>query len=256
MNRSPLFYPLNRNANADAGGAADLQTDVMRFMAILSLCLVAIFALVQSIPLTPAQDPEPIDEAGSAEAAESTETVAREEPEPPVDVPEQVALTRPAPVRTVETREKISLQRPDPGPARESAPAPGPQAAEPSMIEAAPAKQGFTLQFENDAALTRLVARQRVGLYAITNAQTSRMSVEDDMISFWPSSLPGAFHEMDEATVPDDVVAAYVRGKSPLDITWGVTLPADMSRELDHYLASTEGGTLVIAANGKIGLRH
>ena len=45
MTRSPLFYPLNRGMDAEAGGAADLQTDVMRFMAILSLCLVAIFAL-------------------------------------------------------------------------------------------------------------------------------------------------------------------------------------------------------------------
>ena len=51
MTRSPLFYALNRGADSDAGGAADLQTDVMRFMAIISLCLVAIFALVQSIPL-------------------------------------------------------------------------------------------------------------------------------------------------------------------------------------------------------------
>ena len=55
MTRSPLAYPLNRSADMDVGGAADLQTDIMRFMAILSLCLVAIFALVQSIPLTPAE---------------------------------------------------------------------------------------------------------------------------------------------------------------------------------------------------------
>jgi hypothetical protein len=61
MTRSPLAYPLNRSADMDIGGAADLQTDIMRFMAILSLCLVAIFALVQSIPLTPAEPapPEP-----------------------------------------------------------------------------------------------------------------------------------------------------------------------------------------------------
>ncbi|MGB5627778.1 MAG: hypothetical protein WBM57_00300, partial [Woeseiaceae bacterium] len=55
MTRSPLAYPLNRSADMDVGGAADLQTDIMRFMAILSLCLVAIFALVQSIPLTPVE---------------------------------------------------------------------------------------------------------------------------------------------------------------------------------------------------------
>jgi len=53
MTRSPLAYPLNRGADMDVGGAADLQTDVMRFMAILSLCLVAIFALVQSMPVAP-----------------------------------------------------------------------------------------------------------------------------------------------------------------------------------------------------------
>ena len=59
MMRSPLAYPLNRGADMDAGGAADLQTDVMRFMAILSLCLVAIFALVQSMPMSPPADPVP-----------------------------------------------------------------------------------------------------------------------------------------------------------------------------------------------------
>ena len=40
------------------GGDEALQTDVMRFMAILGLCLTAIFALVQSLTLTPA-DPRP-----------------------------------------------------------------------------------------------------------------------------------------------------------------------------------------------------
>lgn len=36
------------------GGVAALETDVMRFMAILGFCLVAIFALVQSLPTSPA----------------------------------------------------------------------------------------------------------------------------------------------------------------------------------------------------------
>ena len=51
--------------NATAGSAGSdtdaLQTDVMRFMSILGLCLMAVFALVQSIPLqeTNAIPPEP-----------------------------------------------------------------------------------------------------------------------------------------------------------------------------------------------------
>jgi hypothetical protein len=43
-----------RHSTASASGAADtenLHTDVMRFMAILGLCLAAIFALVQSVPV-------------------------------------------------------------------------------------------------------------------------------------------------------------------------------------------------------------
>jgi hypothetical protein len=39
-------------ASGAAGNDTDaLQTDVMRFMAIIGLCLMAVFALVQSIPL-------------------------------------------------------------------------------------------------------------------------------------------------------------------------------------------------------------
>ena len=39
-------------ASGAAGGDTDaLQTDVMRFMSIIGLCLMAVFALVQSIPV-------------------------------------------------------------------------------------------------------------------------------------------------------------------------------------------------------------
>ena len=70
MTRSPLFYALNRGADGDAGGVADLQTDVMRFMAIISLCLMAIFALVQSIPLAPV-----VQETGQAKAKPAPQSI-------------------------------------------------------------------------------------------------------------------------------------------------------------------------------------
>jgi hypothetical protein len=45
-------------ARASGNASEELQTDVMRFMAILGLSLTAIFALIQSLPLQPA-DPRP-----------------------------------------------------------------------------------------------------------------------------------------------------------------------------------------------------
>ncbi len=113
MSRSPLFYPLNRG-DADAGGAGDLQTDIMRFMAILALCLVAIFALVQSIPLIP-EPVQPIDVVPVATTPPAAATERPESPAPAVSV-----ATPETPIRL--TRQAGSSQ---PGLLRSAAPAPG-----------------------------------------------------------------------------------------------------------------------------------
>ena len=47
----PMFFP--RGSPALLDDAEMLQTDVMRFFAILCLCLMAIFALVKALPIAP-----------------------------------------------------------------------------------------------------------------------------------------------------------------------------------------------------------
>jgi len=244
MNRSPLFYPLNRGLDAEAGGAADLQTDVMRFMAILALCLVAIFALVQSIPLS-AVPAKPVSPA----------VVDAQDPEPAVIPPvppaeRNLAITRPAPqpVNQVEPRaEEVTA-----APVQEPAPIEQIPTEEPSMSE----PTGFTLRFTDDLALTRLVARNEVGLYAIAPEKSWRMNVNRGTFSFWPASVPNEFHEMDERTVPDDVRAALQRVNAAQsdDVKWGVTLPSNMQDQLNTYLGEARGGSLIIGADGKLRL--
>jgi len=262
MTRSPLFYALNRGADSDAGGAADLQTDVMRFMAIISLCLVAIFALVQSIPLAPVVPetvqaetdpaPHPIEVARKSISKPITEL----DPKQVVVEASEITLTRPTPARYVAPNERVVVQRPKPAPSSKAGPVPAEIVAEAAVTEPQPSPEGFTLQFETDAALTRLVARQIVGLYAITAASSLRMNIDGEEISFWPASVPVKFHEMDQSTVPDQMLAIYRNGNETSGVKWGVTLPADMSRELNSYLADETGGSLVIASNGRINLRH
>jgi hypothetical protein len=214
MMRSPLFYPLNRGTDAEAGGVADLQTDVMRFMAILALCLVAIFALVQSIPLAPSiVEPEPA-------------PAPAPEPKPqPVEQP-QAAQAKPQPVET--------------------------------ETETAPVVEGFTLRFEDELALTRLVARDEVGLYAIQPDRSFRMSINRGEISFWPASTPNQFHEMDATTVPPAVLEAFVRRDSSTAQTlqWAVTIPAATSRQLEQHLREADGGALIIDARGDLHLEQ
>lgn len=260
MTRSPLSYPLNRGMDMDAGGAADLQTDVMRFMAILSLCLVAIFALVQSLPMTP---PLPNATAPKATPPPDIEALPKQQEQHPSPEPivQEVAPRRisppephreplpPAPVYAPIAAPEAAPVKPNPlastaAPVPE--PAPAPPASEPD--------DGFTLRFESDLALRRLVARNEIGLYAMRTDKALRMQANSGSVSFWPASNPGQFHEMDEATVPKDVVTALRRTGTSGTITWGVTLPAELSNALNRYLQESKGGALIIDRNGAMRL--
>ncbi len=254
MTRSPLAYPLNRSADMDVGGAADLQTDIMRFMAILSLCLVAIFALVQSIPLTPVE-PVPGETAPApAPAAVAQESVqAAPEPAPtptpmpqPLAVEKAVTLTRPA------RQPKYAPQTP----ARDE-PVVVTQAVVTQAVAAAappkPEQKEFTLRFASDAALTRAVAAHHVGLYALDTTQAKRMTVSESRISFWDASTPNTFHEMDASTVPAAVIDALARtGVATEGIGWGVTLPGKVRTQLDSLMQDHDGGSLIINAAGDV----
>jgi len=259
MTRSPLFYPLNRGMDADAGGVADLQTDVMRFMAILSLCLVAIFALVQSIPLAPsAEERSAIRQASESEIVE---TPVEQPPSPkPVVTPErEIKLTRPQPQKPPPREKSPVLQRPV-APV-ESMPERSATVAESVVVKPPapePPQEGFTLRFEDDVALTRLVARNEVGLYAIFPEKSFRMNVNRGQMSFWPASVPQQFHEMDIATVPQPVVDALQRGHGSRaqGLQWGVTIPSGTARQLDQYLRETSGGELIIDADGDLRLER
>ena len=248
MTRSPLAYPLNRSADMDVGGAADLQTDIMRFMAILSMCLLAIFALVQSIPLAPVES-EPVDAASAPSAPEPVGgpagMIAAEAATPTPEPEKPLILTRPK--WTPKPVEKPS------GPTAADV---APTTPEPITTEAAPTvseQEGFTLRFASDAALLRAVAAQHVGLYAIESGRARRMAVSDSRVSFWDASTPNTFHEMETGTVPAAVIQALKRsGVDSAAISWGVTLPGRMTSQLDELMQAHRGGSLVITAEGDI----
>lgn len=250
MSRSSLSYPLHR-ADTDVGGAADLQTDIMRFMAILALCLVAIFALVQSIPLVPEAPSQSAATAAPPPVADAPEarpeSLPHRESPPPQAVPAKaVQLTRPKWTSTF-------------SPAQPATPRPKPAipmpADEPAPASDAPQDTGFTLRFESDFALTRLVATGKVGLYAISDGHARRMTVSDSRISFWDASTPSTYHEMEAGTVPRPVIDALARsGVNTARVGWGVTLPGRLRQQLDTLVHANTGGALVIGGDGQLRL--
>jgi hypothetical protein len=252
MTRSPLAYPLNRSADLDVGGAADLQTDIMRFMAILSLCLVAIFALVQSIPLTPIE-PVSVAEMPVMPTPDAA-VVAAPQPDPVIETPRAV---QPQP-ESPPVEQAVVLTRPKWQP--RYMPVERPVAsADPIVIAPSPLpttesqEKGFTLRFASDAALMRAVASQKVGLYAIESGRAQRMTVSESRVSFWAASMPNTFHEMTTSTVPTAVIDALSRtGSTAGEVSWGVTLPGKMTMQLDELMQAHRGGSLIIDAGGDI----
>ncbi len=256
MSRSPLAYPLHRGVDADGGGAAELQTDIMRFMAILALCLVAIFALVQSIPLAPPEPSAAPERAQNPVAAAQLPATSETEPAPE-PVPLELPVETPAEQAPVDRA--VQLTRPEWQPKFgrldapvETIPAATAPAAEPAPSPATNAAEGFTLRFESDAALLRAVAAGKVGFYAISAGRARRMAVSNSRISFWDASTPNSFHEMESGTVPAAVVDAL--GSAGDTTRWGVTMPGRMTAELKTLMASNTAGILVIAADGHIRL--
>ncbi len=117
------------------------------------------------------------------------------------------------------------------------------------------AEAGFTLRFESDEALKTLVAQSDVGLYAMHGEQAKRLHVGQGRLEFWTASRPAAFHEMDAATVPGEVISALSRTETARTAArWGVTLPPRLSQEIDRHLATGGHGDLVISATGALRL--
>ncbi len=215
--------PWNRDSGTEgyreAGGMEDLQTDVMRFMAILAFCLVAIFALVRSMPMVPEQLAQRHDAAARRPATTSSLR--------PVAQPPSVATQRPAPKRA----------------ARQTTAAP-PKETQPT----------FTLRFASDAALQRLVRSRQVQLYALAKGSVWRLSPQASELLFVPAAAPARIHEMTEDTVPARLVRALTRAAAPDsgDVTWGVTLPGATTDAIASHLRSREGASLVIEADGHV----
>jgi hypothetical protein len=213
---------------------------------------VAIFALVQSIPLTPiesvnveevpvAPTPNPsVAAAPQPDPVVEPQPVAKPQPEaPPVE--KAVVLTRPKwqpkylpAERPVASADPIVTTPPLPPPTE-------------------PREEGFTLRFASDAALMRAVASQKVGLYAIEPGRAQRMTVSESRVSFWDASTPNTFHEMKTSTVPTAVLDALSRtGSAAGEVSWGVTLPGKMTQQLNGLMQAHRGGSLIIDAGGQI----
>ncbi len=319
-------YP---STSAAAGSDTDaLQTDVMRFMSIIGLCLMAVFALVQGIPLQepgkPAQPSQParLREEISLQQQQVRElqaelqilkssmvrtrqhlTSAKEQLQQANGQAQQAREERDqlesrlgnlgrqleqqrqalADIeqdarrkeqhlgelrqRLLNTQRQLdhsrteieALQRQSQQPAvtpvikRQAPPVPVPESVPRPVPKPATARQGFTLRFESDAALDRLVAAGSVSLYAMAGQQAWRLSMTTGRPAVAQVSFPRWFHEMSAATVPahySHSLEDAAPGRS--SVVWGVQLPAAAKQAIASLTRQRQGGALLIRGDGQV----
>ena len=280
-------------ASGAAGNDTDaLQTDVMRFMSIIGLCLMAVFALVQSIPSQQPVNPVMLDdlqrqlEQGRQALAEieqdsmqkqqhldelserlrtiqqqlydSRTAVAAIKPVPLAQTAKAVIEKRPAPVPAAKP---VIEKRPAPAPAAKPVirkpPSPPAPVARPS-----PARQGFSLRFASAAALDRQVAAGSVSLFGMLDQQAWQLSMLAGTPAVATASFPKQFHEMSAATVPAHYLQSLKNkadGRGASAVVWGVQLPAATSTAIASLLQQQQaqgqqGGALVIQGDGRVTL--
>lgn len=255
-----------RRADPHQSVADSLQADVMRFMAIIAFCLVAILALVRSVaPAEPSTDPG-ASPAAMAEVAAPPATPA------PAEVPAAPARPQPPVQPRAQPRTAVAAAEPEPAAAEEAAAAAAAEAVEtPPEVEAAPAvdpppgalarvpepappappaaDEGLSLRFASERDFLRLVSRGRIQVYAFNGREVLTIGAD---LTATPASAPGEVHELLPETIPHLMSGALAGHGS--GFRWAVAMPEAMARQIRRFVDQGATGELIIDRFGEV--RH
>lgn len=228
------------------GDSESLQTDVMRFMAIIGFCLIAILALVRNV--------EPA-EAAAVPAPESAPEAAPRPPpaEPTPERPKPRLITEAAPEAEPEIEQ---MQPPEPEPQLQPQPQPQPQtvalAEPPPVAESAPEEEeeGLVLRFASDGDFLRLIAKGDIQVYAF---QETDVLTLNSSYRFLDTQSPGQVYELLRPSIPGLIIDALKQTRHDIDgFRWGIALPGRISNQIERHLSQVSGGQLVIDRYGEV----
>ena len=279
-----MYYRPGQSMTFDSDG---LQADVMRFMAIIAFCLIAILALVKNVePPLPAQEIEKIPEfMPPVEQAQSETFVPHPALEPmpdlspvfdakpvrvPIEIAEPAAPLSEAEVATVYKQQPQALfqEQPqtfyeeppqaleEPQPSYEETPRvleePQPFSEETPQTAYEEQPQALALRFATDDVFVALISTKKIQLFARTDDKYYLMGAN---FGVTPASAAGALYDLLPDSIPRKISRIFNRVISADGYL--VALPGDMQSELNRYLRdmsgdSQSGGTLVIHRNGHI----
>jgi len=244
-----------RPRTSSAIDGESLQADVMRFMAIIAFCLVAIMALVRDV--VPASEPAQIAPAEIAHMPlqQQKPLLQPQKPEQPkIDKPPAPSVALPDPVQAMPVVSEPIPREPIVAALPFAPPTTVPEIPELQIAEAAPPdpvdEPGLSLRFGSDQDFLRLIAKGSVGVF-LFDAQNV-YELEQDY-SFERSAPPGKLYELMPETIPHAIRASANNavGDSAA-FSWGVVMPERIARRIAALVAVERSGQLVINHYGEV----
>ncbi len=262
---------MHRRGHTYSDDSESLQADVMRFMAIIAFCLIAILALVkhadpeEKTAAAEPVEPEPASEVVQLAAAIPEPVVPEPESQPiqPDPVFERPLQPDPEPLPEIEPPvvEPIAaavIEQPEPAPetAVTTEPEPEPPAAAPELPEPTPAAQpepeeeGLILRFASDGDFLRLIARGDIQVYAFQETDVLTLS---ESYRFLDTQSPGQVYELLPPSIPNLIVDALRQARPDINgYRWGIALPGHISNQIERHLGQVTSGQLVIDRYGDV----
>lgn len=238
--------------NHHTADSESLQTDVMRFMAIIAFCLIAILALVRNSE--PGTTRQPAPDPGVESHAEPR-GIQPPEPAPAISQVPPLPDASTAPLRALEPLPRLPDEEPGDGslePADPRTPgtdAPSDQAVSATAQEAA-AERGLSLRFATDRDFMRLIARGEVQVYAFRADDVLSL---DRSFRFLESPAPARLYPLEPATIPRLVTGALDAHRGATDgYAWGIRMPERLEARIQALVGQGASGQLVIDRYGEV----
>lgn len=252
MNRSTRRWQTRFRSAVDIAEIESLQTDIMRFVAVIGFCLMAIFALIQSLPTvsSPWRDPVNSEEIGQLREALAVRqreleqlraenrrlaTYRQDERMPPPDL-----------VKPHSDPESVAESEPQTTAVLDAVPTPVPAAVE----EGEP----LSLVFESERALETLLQGGAVGLFLIAKDGGGKWKLDAETGTFERVGGARQVWFMDSSTVPRAYRKAAERLPGSDAHLWAVVLSDAIQRSLRQQIGDgdKETGKVVIQASGAV----
>jgi len=233
---------------------ASLETDVMRFMAIFAFCLMAIFALVQSTEFSKPNDQREKTLINKSLVLEDKvheqQKVIEEQLEKLKDSKQVIEKLQSRNVELTSQLSHINNNKPKFVEKRHKTKTPISQNKPVKSKKTASTPAKFTLSFNSDNDLMKLLKSNTVKLYATKNNISLQAKIVQRDVEYVRENLSGRYYPMSADTVPDSLVKKLPDKFSHAQ--WNVALPDSMISKIQSLMTKNTSGEIVIKANADV----